>query len=69
MVRGMLTGSNQQGDACAATTHAGRKWTKHLFAAKNGAPGGVVAHFARIEFQEGKRKKTEGTRAGRAEKS
>ena len=54
----MLTGSNQQGEACASTSHAGRQWTKHLFAAKDGKEGGVVAHFARIEFQEGKRKQT-----------
>ena len=54
----MLTGSNQQGEACSTTTHAGRKWTRHFFAPKDGTDGGVVAHFARFEFQDGKRKHT-----------
>ena len=55
----MLTGSNQQGDySVADTSHSGRRWTQHLFATKNGAPGGVLAHFARFEFQDGKRKTT-----------
>ena len=58
VVRSMLTGSSQQGDAIVGTSHAGRRWTQHLFATKNGEPGGVVAHFARFEFQDGKRKKT-----------
>ena len=49
---GLLAGTNRQ-----QTARACRRWDRHILASRDAAGSGVVEVFARLEFQDGKRKR------------